>query len=310
MKRLNVLIVWEIEEISNINIPKDSVLCIGNFDGVHPGHMSVIDTGRKIAQDYGKEVSILSFLPHPRLIINPKNFFILTDLREKIKLLSTKVDNIIIINFLKIMNMEPTDFCNFIENHFRPHSICTGFDFSFGKNAKGKPSDLKSYFEKLGKKVEIIEKVSLAGEKISSSLLRRIITSGNISEYLEITGRPYQIRGIVTKGVGRGKTIGVPTANIITMYQLPPHGVYASFVKIEGAKEILPSVSNIGYQPTFNSFKETVETHIIDFDQNIYGQKITLMLIKKIRDVKKFANEHELKKQIQEDIKEAKSILK
>lgn len=310
MKRLNVLIVWEIEEISNINIPKDSVLCIGNFDGVHPGHMSVIDTGRKIAQDYGKEVSILSFLPHPRLIINPKNFFILTDLREKIKLLSTKVDNIIIINFLKIMNMEPTDFCNFIENYFRPYSICTGFDFSFGKNAKGKPSDLKSYFEKLGKKVEIIEKVSLAGEKISSSLLRRIITSGNISEYLEITGRPYQIRGIVTKGVGRGKTIGVPTANIITMYQLPPHGVYASFVKIEGAKEILPSVSNIGYQPTFNSFKETVETHIIDFDQNIYGQKITLMLIKKIRDVKKFANEHELKKQIQEDIKEAKSILK
>lgn len=310
MKRLNVLIVWEIEEISNINIPKDSVLCIGNFDGVHPGHMSVIDTGRKIAQDYGKEVSILSFLPHPRLIINPKNFFILTDLREKIKLLSTKVDNIIIINFLKIMNMEPTDFCNFIENHFHPHSICTGFDFSFGKNAKGKPSDLKSYFEKLGKKVEIIEKVSLAGEKISSSLLRRIITSGNISEYLEITGRPYQIRGIVTKGVGRGKTIGFPTANIISTYQLPPHGVYASFVKIEGAKEILPSVSNIGYQPTFNSFKETVETHIIDFDQNIYGQKITLMLIKKIRDVKKFANEHELKKQIQEDIKEAKSILK
>ncbi|MCX7734856.1 MAG: riboflavin biosynthesis protein RibF [bacterium] len=312
MKKTKTQIIWDISDLSNYKIPKKSVMCIGNFDGIHQGHRAVIYEGKRISDKSKKPLCILSFLPHPRLLLNSKNFFILTDIIQKIGILGNmNTEYIILLNFAKIMNMEADEFCGFLDKNFDPDYICTGFDFSFGKGAKGNAEYIKKYFERLGKGVKIVEKVSTeAGdEKISSSYLRKLIFSGNVSEYISLVGRPYLIRGTVVKGSGRGKKIGVPTANITTTYKLPPHGVYASLVKIQGEPKYIYSVSNIGYQPTFNSFRETLETHILDFSQEIYGKKIEVMFVKYLREIKKFNSPDELVNQIKEDIRKSRLVL-
>lgn len=305
-------LLWNHHDVQKvIHHLKGGVLCIGNFDGVHPGHRAVINEGRRMAKKLGRPLCVVSFLPHPRLIINPQNFFLLTDLKEKIRAFGDlDVDYVVVFNFSKIMNMEAEDFCDFLERVFSPSCVCTGFDFSFGKGAKGKADDIKRYFGGLGKEVVTVDKVSFGenSTKISSSLLRRLVLSGDVSEYLRLTGRAYSVKGFIARGSGRGRKLGIPTANVITTYQLPQHGVYASFVKLENHDNLLKAVSNVGYQPTFDSLRELLETHILDFSENIYGRKIEVMFLKKIRDVIKFSSAEELRKQINKDIELSKLI--
>lgn len=307
--RTRTSIIWD---DSKVDVPESSVLCVGNFDGVHRGHEAVIREGKRLAVEFSRPLCVLSFIPHPRLIINPQNFFILLDFVRRVRIFSTMgVDHVVFVNFRKIRDMEHQRFCDFLEEIFRPCCVCVGFDFSFGRDARGKAHDVKDYFERLGRTVRIVEKVAFGEDqrKISSSILRKLVLSGDVFGYLKVVGRPYSVRGVVGRGSGRGKKLGVPTANVLTTYRLPSHGVYATFAKIEGCFGFIPSVSNVGYQPTFESWREVLETHLVGFSDDIYGRRIEVFFIEKIRDVMKFSSVEELKNQIIRDVERSLIIL-
>ncbi len=311
-EKVKTLIIWDLKkDLNKLHRLKNSVLCIGNFDGLHKGHNRVLQEGYDMSKRFERPLVAISFLPHPRLLLRPQNFFILTPVSAKIlELTKLGADYLVMFNFPSIMNIEYKEFCEFIEVHFNPCGICVGFDFSFGKEALGTAEDIKKFFSKI--EVKIVGKISVnSDQKISSSFLRKTIREGSVDKYQKYTGKFYSVRGCVVKGEGRGTKIGFPTANISTTYFLPPDGVYACFVKLldQGNQTALKAVCNIGPQPTFNSNKKTLEVFIIGFEGNIYLKSIEIMFVKRIRDVMKFQNPEELKKRIQEDIEEAKSIL-
>lgn len=310
--RVRTIFWWEISEKLDI---KNPVLCIGNFDGVHTGHRKVISTARDLAQKIKKPLCVMSFLPHPRFIFRPENFFILSPISEKVKAFEQLgVDYFLVVNFLKVKDFEPGEFCELVKEKISPSGIVVGKDFSFGKDAKGKVEDIEKIFSNEAE-VIIVELVrekepdqKEEKHKVSSSFIRKLIIDGKVREVKKFLGKFYSVRGCVVKGAMRGKSLGFPTANIATTFFLPHDGVYACFVKIDS--KTFKGVCNVGVQPTFGSNRRTLEVFIFDFNENIYLKKIEVSFVERIRDVMKFSSPSELKERIAKDVDLALSILK
>ncbi len=317
--RTKVRVWWDISSPPHDVI--GSVICIGNFDGVHEGHKKVIERGRKLSDTLGGNLCVLSFLPHPRFIFRPEDFFVLTTVKDKIqKLRELRVSFLILMNFSVIKDFEPDEFCKLIYDKLRPKGVVVGYDFSFGKGAKGKPENIKRFFEGRDVRVEIQEKILLGKnsaekKKISSSFLRNLVREGKVWEYHMSSGDFYSVLGCVVKGKGIGRELLFPTANISTTFFLPKEGVYACFVQILSNNSdkvefsLKKAVCNIGPQPTFGHYRKTFEVLILDFSDDIYLNPIKIFFVKRIRDVKKFPSPQSLKERIEEDIKEAREIL-
>ncbi|GBD03909.1 Riboflavin biosynthesis protein RibF [bacterium HR19] len=310
--RVRTIFWWEISEKVDI---KNPVLCIGNFDGVHIGHRKVVSTARDLAQKIKKPLCIMSFLPHPRFIFRPENFFILSPISEKIKVFEELgADYFLIVNFLKVKDFEPEEFCELVKEKLSPSGIVVGKDFSFGKDAKGRAEDIEKIFSNEAEViiVELVrEKESDQKEeehKVSSSLIRKLIIDGKVKEVKKFLGEFYSVKGCVVKGAMRGKSLGFPTANIATTFFLPRDGVYACFVRIDS--KTFKGVCNVGNQPTFGSNRRTLEVFIFDFNQNIYLKQIEVFFVERIRDVMKFSSPSELKERISKDVDLALAILK
>jgi len=299
---------WNISE--GINEIRNSVICIGNFDGIHSGHQEVIRVGKEIAEAKKTKLCVITFLPHPRFIFRPEGFFILTPISKKIKKLEKLgVDYVIVLNFTQIKEMSPYDFCSFLKEKIFPLGISVGADFSFGKDAKGKPEDIKNFFSRLNVDIKIVSLLFSDGEKkISSSFLRNLIKEGKVWEFRKYNNDFYSVRGCVVKGEGRGKTLGFPTANISTTYFLPKDGVYACFVKIDSVG-LFKGVCNVGPRPTFGSSGRFLEVFILDFEANIYLKAVEVFFVQKIRDVFKFQSPNDLKERIMKDVQISQEIL-
>ncbi len=299
---------WNISE--GINEIRNSVICIGNFDGIHSGHQEVIRVGKEIAEAKKTKLCVITFLPHPRFIFRPEGFFILTPISKKIKKLEKLgVDYVIVLNFTQIKEMSPYDFCFFLKEKIFPLGISVGADFSFGKDAKGKPEDIKNFFSRLNVDIKIVSLLFSDGEKkISSSFLRNLIKEGKVWEFRKYNNDFYSVRGCVVKGEGRGKTLGFPTANISTTYFLPKDGVYACFVKIDSVG-LFKGVCNVGPRPTFGSSGRFLEVFILDFEANIYLKAVEVFFVQKIRDVFKFQSPNDLKERIMKDVQISQEIL-
>ncbi len=299
---------WNISE--GINEIRNSVICIGNFDGIHSGHQEVIRVGKEIAEAKKTKLCVITFLPHPRFIFRPEGFFILTPISKKIKKLEKLgVDYVIVLNFTQIKEMSPYDFCSFLKEKIFPLGISVGADFSFGKDAKGKPEDIKNFFSRLNVDIKIVSLLFSDGEKkISSSFLRNLIKEGKVREFRKYNNDFYSVRGCVVKGEGRGKTLGFPTANISTTYFLPKDGVYACFVKIDSVG-LFKGVCNVGPRPTFGSSGRFLEVFILDFEANIYLKAVEVFFVQKIRDVFKFQSPNDLKERIMKDVQISQEIL-
>jgi riboflavin kinase/FMN adenylyltransferase len=311
--RIKTIFWWNLSKESKEvkeKIKNSSVICIGNFDGVHAGHQKVIKVGKEIAESKKSKLCILTFLPHPRFIFRPEDFFILTPIKEKIKRIEKLgVDYILILNFFQVKDMSPYDFCLFLKDKIAPCGISVGADFSFGKDAKGKPEDLKKFFSNFGVDVKIVPLLFSDDEKkISSSFLRNLIKEGKVWEFKNYTGYFYSVKGCVVKGEGRGKSLGFPTANISTTYFLPQNGVYACFVKLDSLG-FFKGVCNVGPKPTFGSSGKFLEVFILDFEGNIYLRSVEVFFVKKIRNVFKFSSAEELKEKIKKDVQIAQQIL-
>ena len=297
---------------SNINLDKkhqNSVIAIGNFDGLHLGHQKVINEAKKKAKKNKLPFSIMTFEPVPVMFFNSniKNHRINSLKQKKSQLKKLDLDFLIIIRFNKKFSTLSAEkfIIKIINNKTKCRFLYVSKNFKFGHQRKGNIQMLKKY-EKLFDFKSIITKPYKKNKKIiSSTIIRKKIASGKIIEANKLLNREWEIEGKVVKGKKRGRKIGFPTCNIkLNDYIIPRLGVYA--VKINGLNFSKKGIANIGYRPTFNGKNLLLETNIFGINKNLYNKDIGISFRKFIRSEKKFKDLEHLKKQIKIDIKKAK----
>ena len=297
---------------SNINLDKkhqNSVIAIGNFDGLHLGHQKVINEAKKKAKKNKLPFGIMTFEPVPVMFFNSniKNHRINSLKQKKLQLKKLDLDFLIIIRFNKKFSTLSAEkfIIKIINNKTKCRFLYVSKNFKFGHQRKGNIQMLKKY-EKLFDFKSIITKPYKKNKKIiSSTIIRKKIASGKIIEANKLLNREWEIEGKVVKGKKRGRKIGFPTCNIkLNDYIIPRLGVYA--VKINGLNFSKKGIANIGYRPTFNGKNLLLETNIFGINKNLYNKDIGISFRKFIRREKKFKDLEHLKKQIKIDIKKAK----
>ena len=307
-----------IKHIDNIKKPyKNAVITIGNFDGVHIGHQALFHEVIEKAEALGGTSIVMTFEPHPTRVLKQNGHPpLITIYEQKIVLIEKSgVDVIICTPFKRqFADISAQEFVeDLLVKRIGMKAIVVGKDYTFGKNREGNLSVLQTYAKNMGFEVIMANWIQTSNGipgRISSTRTRKLVIDGKVAEAKKLLGRNYQIRGQVTTGRDRGgKLLGFPTANIILHDELcPKNGVYA--VTVECLDNRYLGVANIGYSPTFNNGKQfTVEVHILDFNHNIYGQKIRVNFVERIRDEIKFPSIAELSDQINKDIEKARVIL-
>lgn len=299
----------EVKRIENIDKPEDStVLTVGVFDGIHLAHKNLFNELLKIGIEKNLLPFVLTFHPHPDRVLGKGETPLIQTLSQRIqKIKEAGIENVVAIRFDKeFSELSAEDFVNFLVKRLRMKGILVGENFRFGKGMEGNVDFLKRIGEERNFEVFTIKIFELNRKRLSSSLIRNMLLKGGVEEVIPLLGRPYSISGKVIKGLGIGKRLGIPTANIQTENEILPEGVFITKVCLRG--ELLPSVTNIGRAPTLKGEDKYVETHIIGFNENIFNEEIELFFIKKIRDEKKFKNEKDLKKRINKDIEIAKNF--
>jgi riboflavin kinase/FMN adenylyltransferase len=294
--------------IKSLGEIKNPVVTIGTFDGVHLGHQKIIEQLNFEADKIGGESVLLTFEPHPRIVLYPENHGVkLIQTRdEKFQVLENfNLKNVVLIPFTKeFSELSAIEFVEqILVSNLKAKKVVIGYDHQFGRNREGNIQFLKSVSEKYGFEVIEISAKSIDEINISSTKVRDSLLRGDVETAKLFLSRSYEISGTVVKGNQLGRTIGFPTANVLVNSNLkliPANGVYAVRVKIAGAKHF--GVMNIGNKPTVNSNNHrSIEVHIFDFDKDVYGQPITVFFDNYLRNEQKFANLVELKKAIAHD---------
>lgn len=291
----------------------DTVLTIGNFDGVHLGHQKILSTVLRRAEEIKGTPMAITFEPHPLRVIAPeKDIKILTTLKEKARLIEEMGIRVLLcINFNKeFSNLRPDDFIeDVLVEKIRAREIIVGHNYAFGRNKKGTTDLLRRRGRKYGFSVKVIRNAKLHGDVVSSSKIRGLLLKGAVCEASTFLGRAYSIEGSVIRGAGRGgKLLNIPTANLTAPDELvPKEGVYAVRVDFKGS--ILEGVANIGKNPTFGKSNIRYEVHLFNFSGNLLGEDIRIYFIDRIRNERLFPDALSLEKQIRNDIERAKEIL-
>ncbi len=288
---------------------KNSVIAIGNFDGIHAGHKKVLKAAFKKAKRLKKKFGLITFEPVPVMFFNKKiTNHRLDTLPQKISnLKKEKLDFVIIQKFNK--KFSKLSYQNFIYNilykKIRCNYLYVSNNFKFGKKREGNVSKLKSFEKKYFYKTIITTPLKKKKKTISSTIIRKLLRRGKIKKANNLLNRKWEITGKVIKGSQRGRKIGFPTCNVLLKkYIIPKFGVYAVNVKINNI--LKKGIANVGYRPTFNGKKLLLEVNIFGFKKNLYNKNINVIFNKFIRPEKKFKNIIELKNQIRKDIKLAK----
>ncbi|MFL2896847.1 MAG: bifunctional riboflavin kinase/FAD synthetase [Candidatus Pelagibacter sp.] len=296
----------------NINIQhKNSIILIGNFDGVHKGHQKLFSLANRYKKKYSSKIGVLTFEPMPKMFFNTKlKNFRISSLQQKISLLKDlNVDFVINKKFdQKFSKIKSENFIKeILGKKLKPKFIFVSNNFRFGNKREGNVVQLVKFEKLLNYKV-VKPRPLLANKKIaSSSLIRSFLQKGKLEKANRILNRNWSIDGKVQKGKQIGKKIGFPTANIdIQDYVLACPGVYAVRVKKIGKNNNLKGIANLGYRPTFNGKKILLEVHLFNFSGNLYNKYLTVEFKKFIRKEKKFRNVDQLRKQIKTDLLIAK----
>ena len=285
------------------------VLTVGSFDGVHLGHLKVINRLNEIAKQYGGESVIFTFAPHPRLVLNPdtNSLRLLTTLDEKINLLEKAgVQHLIICPFTKsFAELSYTDFVRkILVGQLDIHSLVVGYDHKFGKDRKGDFEMLKGLSLAFNFRLEKLDALLSDNVNVSSSKIRESLQNGNIDKANRYLGYRFSLHGKVVEGQKLGRKIQFPTANIEVSDPhkiIPGYGVYAAQVFVDG--KTYQGMLNIGTRPTINNNADhrSIEVHIFDFNQDIYKKQLEIRFITKVRDEQKFASIDSLRTQLEKD---------
>ncbi|MEH7335582.1 bifunctional riboflavin kinase/FAD synthetase [Neobacillus drentensis] len=281
-------------------------MALGYFDGVHRGHQQVILEAKKQAEDKGFQSAVMTFDPHPSVVLGKGEQHVqyITPLSEKIKIIEgLGIDYLFIVHFTaEFANLLPQEFIDQFVIGLNVKHVVAGFDFSYGRMGKGTMETLP-FHSREEFSYTIVPKFSEGNEKVSSTRIRKMLKEGNMEDLPNLLGRFYTTSGIVIHGDKRGRTIGFPTANIGVNeeYIIPPLGVYAVRMKVKHLW--FNGVCNVGYKPTFNkeSLRVSVEVHLFDFNQEIYGEEVVIEWHPYLRKEQKFSGIEELVTQIERD---------
>lgn len=293
-----------IKAIKDIDIEFDTVVTIGNFDGVHKGHQVLIEKTATYAKARGIKSAVFTFLNHPINYFVPEKVKNIFDEKEKERLIEGfGIDYLIDIPFDKAMTQISAEqfIVKILKDKIHAKKIVVGYDFTFARNKEGTVDVLREMGHEYGIEVEIVQPIKINGIRVSSTFIRELISEGRIDEIPQYLGTPYVIEGEIIHGKANGRKMGYPTANISLKDQIikPKNGIYASRVIIDGKKYF--GATNVGMNPTVNGKYLSIETNILDFDEDIYGKRVRIEFLEKIRDEKKFESLDELRKQLDLD---------
>lgn len=302
-----------IESLDAIQLSKCE-LTIGSFDGIHVGHQSLIDQLVSRAKSLAIPAVVLTFFPHPSVVLRGRRpaFYINTPDEKAERLGELGVEYVVTQHFdREISQIKAHKFIEWIQEKLNFHGLWVGENFALGHRREGTVDYLKKVSDDWHFELNVVPPVYKGGEIVSSTRVREALRSGDVARVLTYLGRPFIIPGEVTKGSGRGKKLGIPTANLMVWEEraYPGSGVYACKVLYDGVE--YDAVTNIGIRPTFNDQleKPVIEAHILDFDQDIYQEKIAISFIDRLRDERKFSGPDDLLIQIDRDIARARKIL-
>lgn len=292
---------------------RGAFVTIGNFDGVHLSHQHICRKLASEARDAGQKSLVITFEPHPKMILHPniRPFYLITSRSEKLELLSScGVNAVVIIAFDQ--NYARTTAEEFVQDFLWKKlaitKIIIGHDYTFGQARQGNDAYLKAQGRKLGFSVEVIKAFKIGNEIVSSTLIRNYILSGDVRSAMRLLGRFYNVAGTVGSGAGRGAGLGYPTANIEPEKELlPPPGIYAAFVMVDGGRYM--GALNIGAKPTFEDYTSTFEVFLLNYAGDLRGKKINVLFVEKLRDIVKFDGPESLKRQIAADVEKTKELL-
>ena len=296
--------------INDFQSTKKTILTLGTFDGVHIGHKKILERITQNTENGKYESLVLTFFPHPRMVLQEKSEIkLLNTISEKIKLLeATGIENLIVHPFDESFSrLTAEEFVHTIlVDKFQIHKIIIGHDHRFGRNRTANIDDLIAFGKEYGFEVEQISAEEIQDVSVSSTKIRKALNEGNMALANEYLGYNYFLNGTIVKGKQLGRTIGFPTANIHIEEEyklIPKIGVYV--VKALVSEEIVYGMMNIGFNPTVNGEKQTVEVHLFNFDKDIYEQNIQVSLLHYIREEQKFGSVDALKDQLKKDQNQA-----
>lgn len=293
----------------NANIQKPTVLTLGVFDGLHLGHQKIMRTVVERAEATGAVPTAITFDPHPRAVLYPESSPpLLQTLDQRLANFEVLgIEQAIVIRFDEEFALQPAEDFLYEIVHDRLHAkeVYLGKGFAFGRARGGNIGLLKKVSEELGFYANEVPEITLRGQRISSSRIRKLLAEGRVNLVRRMLDRPYGVEGVIERGARRGHTIGFPTANLKPHNRvIPKFGVYATATLVDG--EWRRSITNIGVRPTFEQKAEpSIETYIFDLDQDLYGDVLRVRFLHRIRDERKFNGINELKAQITRDTERA-----
>lgn len=307
-----MIVIKSINELHEIHNETNAQVTIGNFDGVHRGHREFLSKIKDDCKKSRAKFLVITFVPHPVQILKAQSGFLINTFSERRELLhECGVDYLFEIDFTRdFSTLTPEEFLEkFVFIFSGIEKLYLGHDFAFGANKSGNHNVAKDLCDKHSVHLVLQDEFQLGTDSISSSIVRSEIVGGNMEKAQNLLGRKYFLSGRVIKGEGRGRQIGFPTANLGYDKELivPQRGVYITQTKFKDLT--YNSVTNIGFNPTFNSGNQiNIETHLLDFSRDIYGEEVRVSFIKKLREEKKFSSVNDLISQIEQDVKLARTF--
>jgi len=300
------------KELAKVKPQKETLLTIGVFDGIHLGHQRLLTHLRDEARKKNWLSSVVTFKSHPKTVLSPENKLLwLSDMETRISLIrNLGIDVIVVLPFTsELARLTARRFVQLLKEYLKMRGLIIGPDFALGRDREGDAEKLRLLGREMDFSVEVIPPVVIDGQVVSSSAIRQALTQGDMKKAEKLFGRLFSLNGRVVGGDRRGRTLGFPTANLELKPEqaLPSDGVYATIAHV--GRELMPSVTSIGVRPTFGSGKRLVETHVIDYEGDLLGQRLTLDLVDKLRDEKRFDTVEKLKSQMGKDVEQARQIL-
>ncbi len=301
------------EELARFSPGQDTLLTIGVFDGVHLGHKHLISKLVEAAKQENLLPGVVTFRQHPQELVSPQaKLSFLTSLEERVALLRSEgVGLVAPLPFTgEVAQLSARRFVTLLQKHLRMRGLVIGPDFALGKNREGDTKTLAKLGKEMNFSVTVVPPALIGGEVVSSTAIRKALAEGDVRKANKLAGRLFSLRGIVVGGAGRGAGLGFPTANLDTNSHqaLPADGVYAGWALINA--QTYPSLANVGKCPTFGGIERRVEVYILDYKGDLYGRDLKVDFVERLREERQFGSTEELKRQMAEDVKQGRAILR
>jgi len=300
------------QELANMTTQGQTLLTIGVFDGVHAGHRYLLKGLQQQAAERNLLSGVVTFNPHPQSVLHPDSQLPwLSSLEDRVTTFKQLGVNIVaVLTFSpKLAQLSARDFMSLLKKYLKMRGIMVGPDFALGRGGEGNTSLLRTLGDEMKFTVEVIPPYTINGEGVSSTLIRQALVRGDMKRVAKLMGRHFYLRGKVAISDKRGRLLGFPTANLDIEPQqaLPRNGIYATITLVDDKQ--FPSATNIGSRPTFGEGKKTVETHLLNYEGNLYGKEIRVGFVQKLRDEQRFPSSEELKIQIEKDVRKVEALL-